>query len=103
MALEDPRQKNRRRTERRTKERRENAHSFGSPEWIRVIQEEYLLWPKEDRRSDDRRCQSRRQGSRRVRSIARPEANDHAREMYDLLTAEERQMLNELSQSDLDK
>lgn len=98
MASEDPRKKNRRQAERRAKERRVIEHSFGSPEWISAIKENYLLWPKIDRRGQDRRNESRRQGSRRIHSLARPIEN--SKKMYDLLTAEEKQMLNELAQSD---
>lgn len=102
MASEDPRQKNRRQTERRAKERRMILHSFGSPEWVSAIQKNYLLWPKHDRRNKDRRCESRRQrGSRRVKNIARSESAGYTKKMYDLLTAEEKQMLNELAQSDI--
>lgn len=102
MASEDPRKKNRRQTERRAKERRVILYSFGSPEWISAIKENYLLWPKYDRRNKDRRCESRRQrGSRRVKNIAKPESADYTKKMYDLLTAEEKQMLNELAQSDM--
>lgn len=102
MASEDPRQKNRRQTERRGKERRVILHSFGSPEWISAIQENYLLWPKYDRRNKDRRCESRRKrGSRRVQSISRSESADYTKKMYDLLTAEEKRMLKELAQSDI--
>lgn len=99
MASEDPRKKNRRQSERRANERRVIEHSFGSPEWVSAIKENYLLWPKTDRRNQDRRCESRRQNkSRRISNISRP--NDVSKKMYDLLTAEEKQMLNELAQSD---
>lgn len=99
MTSEDPRKKNRRRAERRAKERRIITHTFGSPEWISAIQKDYLLWPKEDRRGEDRRNNSRRQGKRRIKNAAIPESTNL---MYNLLTTEEKQMLNELSQSNKD-
>ncbi len=101
MASEDPRKKNRRQVERRAKERRMILHSFGSPEWISEIQKDYLLWPKYDRRSKDRRNESRRRrGNRRIKSMGRADSAEYTNKMYDLLTAEEKQMLNELAQSD---
>ncbi|MCF6203032.1 MAG: hypothetical protein L3J59_05070 [Methylococcaceae bacterium] len=101
MISEDPRKKNRRRAERRAKERRVITYAFGSPEWINAIQKDYLLWPKEDRRGKDRRNNSRRQGKRRTKNAAIPESTNTS-QMYSLLTTEEKQMLNELSQSNKD-
>ncbi len=101
MTSEDPRKKNRRRTERRAKERRVIVHPFGSQEWISAIQKDYLLWPKKDRRGKDRRNNSRRQGKRRVKNTAIPESTN-SNQMYSLLTTEEKKMLNELSQSNKD-
>jgi hypothetical protein len=101
MTSEDPRKKNRRRAERRAKERRVITHTFGSLEWISAIQKDYLLWPKEDRRGEDRRNNSRRQGKRRIKNAAIPESTN-TNQMYSLLTTEEKQMLNELSQSNKD-
>ncbi len=99
MASKDSRKKNRRRAERRSQERRVINHPFGSPEWISAIQKDYLLWPKEDRRGTDRRNNSRRQGKRRTRNTSIPDST-YVNQMYSLLTAEEKQMLNELAQSD---
>ena len=94
MAPKDPRKDSRRKDERRIVERRVITHPFGSPEWVKGIQQEYLLWPKRDRRVNDRRCEFRRKDARRVKSIEPV----NTQKMYELLTAEEKEMLNELSQ-----
>jgi len=101
MASKDFRQKKRRESERRLKNRRINPYPFGSTEWINLIQQEYLLWPRQDRRSDERRAQPRRQGCRRNTNIGRARPSGHRKTMQGLLTNEEKQMLNELSQSDI--
>jgi hypothetical protein len=101
MASKDFRQKKRRESERRLKNRRINPYPFGSTEWVNLIQQEYLLWPRQDRRSDERRAQPRRQGCRRIHNSGRVRSYGHRNSMQDLLTNEEKQMLNELSQSDI--
>ena len=99
MSSEDPRKKNRRHSERRAVERRVNKHPFNSPEWIDEIKQSYLLWPKEDRRIKDRRTQPRRSGHRRIGSIANTPLGS-SKKTYDLLSNEEKKMLNELTQTD---
>lgn len=85
-----------RRSERRSEERRLIEHAFGSPEWIERIKEEYLLWPKQDRRINNRR-----QSLRRIKNIGRSTSAVSTKTIQNLLTDEEKQMLNELSQSDV--
>jgi hypothetical protein len=99
MSSEDPRQKNRRHSERREVERRVILHPFNSPEWINEIKQSYLLWPKKDRRVKDRRTESRRSGHRRTGRLS-DSFIDSSKKTYDLLTIEEKKMLNELSQTD---
>ena len=99
MSSEDPRQKNRRHSERRAVERRVILHPFNSPEWVNEIKQSYLLWPKKDRRVKDRRTESRRSGHRRTGRLS-DSFIDSSKKTYDLLTNEEKQMLNELSQTD---
>ncbi len=99
MSSEDPRQKNRRRFERRVMERRVITYAFNSKEWIKEIQQAYLLWPKKDRRVKDRRNEPRRNGHRRIGSITNFSLGS-SKKTYDLLTHEEKQMLNELTQTD---
>lgn len=55
----------RRQQERRQFERRTNPHPFNSQEWLAVVQEQYVLWPKTDRRVAERRDADRRRGERR--------------------------------------
>jgi hypothetical protein len=94
------RQKARRKSERRSKERRINNFEFSSPEWREMIQQEYLLWPKEDRRKADRRSSARRVKSRRVDKNGKARMPRQPRNLLDLLTKEEKNMINELMQSD---
>ncbi|MCK5663841.1 MAG: hypothetical protein KAI17_10160 [Thiotrichaceae bacterium] len=100
MTLSDYRQTSRRHAERRLKERRLITYPFGSIEWLNLIQQNYLLWPKEDRRQQDRRHQNRRHNQRRLSNIGRPTSSAHTKKLHNLLTEEEKQMLNQLSQSD---
>ena len=56
----------RRRTVRRQQERRTNPYPFNSKEWIAFIQQQYLLWPKYERRVGERRVAERRETDRRA-------------------------------------
>lgn len=100
MASKEFRHKIRRISERRKKERRVIPYPFGSAEWIALIKKEYLLWPKEDRRHQERRNQSRRQQLRRTKKGIRSASAEQSKKLYDLLTKEEKEMLNELIQAD---
>lgn len=100
MLNKDTRQKSRRVTERRSKERRKVLFEFGSAEWRNIIQQEYLLWPKNDRRHSDRRTVGRRSMLRRVKNGVSPQKNVKANDLSALLTSEERAMINELIRSD---
>jgi hypothetical protein len=100
MTLKEFRQNIRRSLERRLLERRIIPFSFGSTEWVRLIQQEYLLWPKKERRFQDRRNQPRREGFRRNKNLASSRALDSIDKWSGLLTKEELQMINELVQSE---
>ena len=91
-----PEQKNSRQSERRLKERRIMTYAFGSTEWLKAIKQDYLLWPKQDRRRQDRR-----QNLRRIKNTGRSTSSVYTKTMQNLLTEEEKQMLNELIQSDI--
>jgi len=99
--MSESRKTKRRETERRLSERRIILFEFGSDEWCRIIQREYLLWPKKDRRDEDRRSSPRRQSLRRDKNSAwlsrRKEVNQ---KLVDLLTQEEKDMINDLIRSD---
>ncbi|MBS3964637.1 MAG: hypothetical protein KGZ80_09120 [Methylomonas sp.] len=58
----------RRQHERRQHERRSNPHPFNSAEWLAVIQQQYVLWPKQDRRITERRDADRRHSERRSKA-----------------------------------
>lgn len=95
MTPNDSRQRTRRQAERRTHERRADDYPFGSPEWLNRVQQENLLYPKQDRRRCDRRSQERRKKTRRV-SNGHKTRKFKASSPQQLLTQEEIQMLNDL-------
>lgn len=99
MTLKEFRQKIRRSLERRLLERRIIPFPFGSTEWVTLIQQEYLLWPKQERRFQDRRNLLRRQALRRNKNLA-GSTFIPIDKLSGLLTKEEIQMINELFQTD---
>lgn len=91
----------RRRIARRKKERRTNPFAFNSAEWIAVMQEQYLLWPKQDRRIYDRRASERREIDRRTALRNRSAMNVPFKRTRlisadDILNEEEKQMIQAL-------
>ena len=95
MTSNDSRHNSGRKSERRADERRLITDEFGSPKWVDKIKEEYLLWPKQDRRT-----KNRRQSLRRIKNLGRSSKTANTNTMQMLLTEEEKQMLSKLSQSD---
>ncbi|MGR9115616.1 MAG: hypothetical protein ACU85E_07605 [Gammaproteobacteria bacterium] len=95
MTNNDSRQQSNRRQERRVKERRGIDYPFGSPEWIERVQQEHYLWPKQDRRNNERRMHDRRQKSRHFMN-GRKASSRNSIKSQDLLTEEEKKLLNEL-------
>ncbi len=93
MTSGNSRQRSRRRHDRRLKERRTVDYEFGSPEWIAWVQQENMLWPKQDRRRSDRRVGDRRQRPRPEDDTGRMRHRLGAR---NLLSDEEKLMLAEL-------
>ena len=89
------RQRARRQHERRIKERRAVQYRFGSPEWLSRVQQENLLYPKQDRRNSDRRSHERRKKHRRTTNAERKSAVNPTSPAQ-ILTPEEKQMLNDL-------
>ena len=75
---------------------------YGTPEWIAYIQKNYLLWPKQDRRRSDRRQQDRRNISfeRRNRDSQRRLYRSQQKNIQDILTDEEKQLLMQVMQYD---
>jgi len=65
MDARDFRQGKRRECERRLDERRLVHFLFGSIEWQKNIERQYVMWPRTDRRALDRRALERRNISRR--------------------------------------
>ncbi|WP_150046095.1 MULTISPECIES: hypothetical protein [Methylomonas] len=85
---------------RRQKERRVNTFAFNSPEWIAMMQEHYVMWPKTERRKKDRRAKDRRKIDRR-RALRRADQPKYSRAPYffsteSILDEEEKQMILEL-------
>ncbi len=94
-----PSNQSKRQHERRTKERRAEDYPFGSQEWLDRIKQENLLWPKYDRRRSDRRKAERRQVDMDTPSaFKKPKIN--VLRFQNILTDEEKQMLNDLIQKD---
>ncbi len=98
MNYEHYRSKKYRKSDRRGIERRTVLFPFGSVEWVEKIQKDYLLWPKQDRRIDDRRNQFLERCRRRQKEMTQflSGSNNYS----NLLTEEEREMLNEISRSE---
>ena len=99
MTHNDSRRRTRRQNERRTQERRADNYPFGSPEWLNRLQQENLLYPKQDRRRCDRRSQERRKKPRRV-SNGNEARVFKVSSLHQLLTQEEKQMLSDLMRED---
>ena len=90
------RSESRRTSDRRSNNRRVISYEFGSPEWIDNIQNNYLVWPKEERRKEDRRKSERRANERR--SLILKNFNDRSRYKAPshLLSEEERKAIDEM-------
>lgn len=88
----------RRRKVRRQQERRTNPFAFNSAEWIATVQQQYLLWPKQDRRLDDRRAAERRELDRRaaLRNAKPKFQRNHWFSADTVLNDEEKQMILDL-------
>jgi len=100
MMANNTREKTRRKLERRSKERRIIPYEFSSPEWREMIQQEYLLWPKEDRRKAERRSSARRVKGRRTEKNGKARVPRRPSNLLGILTKEEKKMINELTQSE---
>jgi hypothetical protein len=94
--------KSRRREERRQYYRRILKHAFGSDKWVQVVRSSYVFWPKEDRRCQERRSVTRRMVERRTllrkyrrHAFQQPSMRNHLQGQ--MLTEEERRMLNDLN------
>ncbi len=98
-SIPEARRNERRQMERRRRERRANLE-FGSPEWIEYVQQNYLMWPKYDRRNKDRRTQQRRNlECRRRRQTARIRfAQQQNQTRLQLLSDEEKKALRDIIQ-----
>lgn len=93
---------NRRREERRQYYRRIFKHAFGSDKWVEVVRSTYAFWPKEDRRFQERRSVTRRIvergalfGKYRRHGLRQQPLKNHYQSQ--ILTEEERKMINDLS------
>ncbi len=98
MGSRDFRQGKRRECERRLDERRLVHFVFGSVEWQKNIERQYVMWPRTDRRTLDRRAFERRSISRRQSggSIDNSPRLNQQLKPEDILSKEERAMLADL-------
>ncbi len=86
---------------RRTTDRREIPYPFGSAEWVENIKENYLAWPKSNRRAVSRRHNERREPDRRHQQLSE-QLRSEKKFSPILLTQEERKLIEDLYLSDLD-
>jgi hypothetical protein len=98
MNAEDFRHSKRRACERRLNERRLVHFLFGSVEWQKNIEHQYVMWPRTDRRALDRRALERRNISRRRSAGCFNKGPRLAQPVKpgDILSKEERAMLADL-------
>lgn len=88
---------------RRIADRRVCPHLFGTTEWERHIKDNYLAWPREDRRKDERRSRERRLPDRRKNQFQPHERNNFEKKYTRFfLTPEERVLLEDLYLSELE-
>jgi hypothetical protein len=94
--------KSRRKEERRQYYRRIFKHAFASDKWLEVVRSSYVFWPKEDRRFQERRSVTRRIVERRIllrkyrrHALRQQPLRNHLQGQ--MLTEEERKMLNDLN------
>jgi hypothetical protein len=102
MNIHDVRRRSRRSLDnRRVQDRRIVPYPFGSDEWIENIKQNYLAWPKEDRRKTTRRHAERRANDRRQQQLSE-QLQSLQKYSSLVLTREELKMIEELYKSDLD-
>ncbi len=101
MVAEDFRQSKRRACERRLDERRLVHFLFGSAKWRQNIEQQYLMWPRIDRRALDRRYEERRHLPRRqvLGSFKDSQRMVKQSNLRDILSHDEKAMLAGLFQS----
>ena len=100
MNLYDFRRNPRRATAtRRTDDRRNVPHPFGSPEWVENIKNHYLAWPKTNRREHNRRSEDRREQERREQQLSEQRRSEIKYSKI-LLTHEERKLIEDLYLTD---
>ncbi|WGS88224.1 hypothetical protein [Methylomonas sp. UP202] len=68
---------------------------FGSVAWIENIENAYLAWPRQDRRTETRRCEERRVSDRRLGRIS-GSARSSRNSSHPLLTRDERLLIESL-------
>ncbi|MGZ5050147.1 MAG: hypothetical protein ACXWF8_09060 [Methylobacter sp.] len=84
---------------RRIEDRRKIPYPFGSQEWIENIKQNYLAWPKTNRRIADRRAGDRRAHDRRQYDISEQQRSEQ-RFSSILLTDEEKRLIEDLFLND---
>jgi len=86
---------------RRIADRRVVPYEFGTPEWIDHIKQNYLAWPKTNRRAMERRSDDRRSPDRRDQHGSERNRTELKYSRI-LLTTEERKLIEDLYLSDID-
>jgi hypothetical protein len=85
---------------RRRDDRRKINFPFGSPEWVRNIENHYLALPKTNRRHVNRRNEERRAPDRRQQQLSE-RLRSEIKYSPILLTQEERKLIEDLYNNDL--
>lgn len=85
---------------RRLTDRRITPYSFGSVEWIENIKNNYLAWPKAERRESCRRENERREAERRLQQFTEQRRSEIKHSPL-ILTQEERRLIEDLYRIDL--
>lgn len=88
-------------TSRRIADRRKIPYPYDSPEWIENVKDNYLVWPKSNRRNLNRRSSQRRLPDRRQQQLSEQRRSEKKFSSI-LLTQEEIKLIEDLYLSDPD-
>ena len=86
---------------RRRADRRTTPYSFGSPEWVENVKNNYIAWPKSNRRGSIRRRDERRAPERRHQQLSDQQRSEQKYSRV-LLTQEERRLIEDVFMSDFE-
>lgn len=85
---------------RRVSDRRVAPYQFGSEQWIEHVKENYVAWPRHDRRGEGRRTADRRAPDRRRQQLSEQRRSQRKYSEI-LLTREELKLIEDLYLGDV--